>query len=345
VKTKIFFLGIFVFAVHFPVFAGLQLKDGEYCFCSTSTNEVLVTRFLSDGKELMSCGALNPYQHASVYNDRMFPWTLPQAFQIEYQNSSGMARTDKLDTTWIKLKKAKEGTVYFIYTPEEKFILKIYLPNGDDDVGTRLDGKLLPDEDDPAFKTYKELARASIDGNAQRIRELLANGTPYVWPNEPVGLTPLGWSVRWNRQEAFNVLIEKMPADFYPYEYYWCIQMAAQDGELEILKRLLQSPLANEIPKFQLQEIFYHACYHPNTNNIETIKILLDHCKVGVDFKTRDFGHTLLFVAIDSKDVNLVKWLLEQGANPNAKLQNGDTPLKRTRSEAIKKLLVDHGAQ
>ena len=50
-------------------------------------------------------------------------------------------------------------------------------------------------------------------------------------------------------------------------------------------------------------------------------------------------------MAIDSKDVNLVKWLLEQGANPNAKLQNGDTPLTRARSEAVKKLLIDRGAQ
>lgn len=171
----------------------------------------------------------------------------------------------------------------------------------------RLEGKLLPDEDNPTFKSYKELVRASIDGNAQRIHELLANGVPYTWPNQPEGLTLLGWSVRWNKKEAFDVLIEQMPKDFYPYEYYWCIQIAAQDGELEILKRLLQSPLANDIPKFQLQEIFYHACYHPNSNNIETVKMLLDHFKVGVDYKTRDFGHTLLFVAIDSGDAKLIK--------------------------------------
>jgi hypothetical protein len=119
VKVKNFLFIVFLFVAYFRAFAGLQLEQGEYCFCNKSTNEILVTHFLSDGKELMSCGVLNPYAHASIYNEAMFPWKLPQSFQIEYQDSSGMARTDKLDTTWIKLKKAKEGTVYFIYTPEK----------------------------------------------------------------------------------------------------------------------------------------------------------------------------------------------------------------------------------
>jgi ankyrin repeat protein len=61
--------------------------------------------------------------------------------------------------------------------------------------------------------------------------------------------------------------------------------------------------------------------------------------------KTRDFGHTLLFVAVQSDDAELVKWLLTQGANPNAKLQTGDTPLKWVRSETVKKLLIDNGGK
>ena len=322
----------FILSFIFSAAASLQLKDGEYCFCNQSTNEVLVMHFFSDGQELRSCGVLNPYQHASVYDDSMFPWTLPQSFQIEYRDSNGIAQTNQLDTAWIKLKRVKEGTVYFIYTPEKKFVLKIYLPT-DDDSDIRFNGKLLPDEDNPAFKSYKELIRAAIDDNASRIRDLIANGTPYAWPNEPVSLTPLGLSVRWNKKEAFDVLIEKMPKDFYPYEYYWCIRMAAQDGFTHILTRLLQSDFAKEIPKFQLQDIFYNACSHAKadntkTNDIEVLKILLKHFQLGIDCKTSDYGHTLLFTAVQSDDVELVKWLLGQGADPNAKLQNGDAPLK-----------------
>ena len=336
--------------ISFPALATLRLQDGEYCFCNKSTNEILVTRFFGDGKRLMSCGVLNPYQHASVSDLDMFPWTLPQSFQIEYQDSNGVTQTDKLDTAWIKLKKAKQGTVYFIYTPEKKFVLKIYLPADDDDVGIRLAGKLLPDESNPAFKSYKELIRASMNGNVQQVRELLTNGAPYAWPNEPESLTPLGLTVRWNQQKAFNVLINQLPQDFYPYEYYWCIRMAAQDGHTNILTRLLQSDFAKEIPTFQLRDIFYNACSHAKadntkTNDIEVLKILLQHFNVGIDYKTSDYGHTLLFVAVQSDDAELVKWLLVQEANPNAKLQNGDTPLKWARSETVKKLLIDNGGK
>ena len=338
------FIAFFTFSAS----ARLQLEEGEYCFCNKSTNEVLVMHFFSDGRELMSCSVLNPYQHASISDDRMFPWTLPQSFQIEYRDSNGITQTDKLDTAWIKLKKAKEGTVYFVYTPENKFVLKIYLPAGDDDM--RFEGKLLPDEDNPAFKSYKKLVRAAIDGKAQRVRELLTNGVPYAWPNEPISLTPLGWSVRWNRQETFDALVNQLPKDFYPYEYYWCIQIAAQEGHTNILKRLLQSDLAKDIPNASLQEIFYQACSHAKaddakTNDAVVLKMLLEHFKVGIDYKTRDFGHTLLFVAVQSDDAELVKWLLAQGADPNAKLQTGDTPLKWARSEAVKNLLIDNGGK
>jgi Ankyrin repeats (3 copies) len=345
-----FIFAYFVFFVSFSALAGLRLRDGEYCFCNKSTNEIVVESLLADGKELRSCGVLVPNGHASIYDEDMFPYTLPQVFQIEYQDSDGITHTNKLETSWIKVKKAKDGTIYFVFTPERKFVLKIYLPKGDENTDMRLDGLLLPDEDNPAFKTYKKLVRAAIDGNAQKIRELLKNGAPYIWPNEPVSGTPLEWSVRWNWQDAFAVLINQLPKNYYPYDYYWSIQVAAQDGYTNILKRLLQSDLAKEVPKSSLQEIFYDACSHAKVdpakaNEIEVLKILMEHFKVGIDYKTRDFGHTLLFVAVQSDDAELVKWLLTQGANPNAKLHDGDTPLKCARSEAVKNLLIESGGK
>jgi hypothetical protein len=345
---RIAIFGWFTLILCFSASARLQLKDGEYCFCNKSTNEIAVTHLFADGKELRSCGVLIPNGHASVSDLDMFPYTLPQSFQIEYRDANEATHTNKLDTSWIALKKAKEGTIYFVFTPEQKFVLKIYLPVGDDDM--RLEGKLLPDEDSPAFKAYKELVRAAIDGNAKRVYELLTNGAPYAWPSEPVDLTPLGWSVRWNRQEAFDVLINRLPKDFYPYEYYWCIRMAAQDGETNILKQLLQSDLAKEIPQESLRDIFYNACSHAKadttkTNGVEVLKILLEHFKVGIDYKTSDYGHTLLFVAVQCDDVNLVRWLLVQGANPNAKLENGDTPLTWARSDSVRELLNEHGVK
>jgi hypothetical protein len=335
---------LFVFIISsISATARLRLLEGSYSFVNKSIHAVTVTRLLSDEKVLDHGTSLYPYQSASIMNLDMFPYTLPKSFTVEYEDSDGKWHTDKLDTSWITQKKSKSGEIYFVYTSEQNFCLKIYLETGGDKM--RLDGLLLPDEDSSDYKKYKELACASIDGNTQRVRELLTNGAAYYWPNLPSGLTPLGWAVRWNHVETFEVLFQKMPKDFYPYEFYWCIKMAAQNGELEILKRLLESDLANNVPSFPLQEIFYDSCYHSNPNSTDVLKLLLDHYKVGIDFKTRDYGHTLLFIAIDSRDLKLIKWLLDQGANPNAKLEDGTTPLQRTRTEEIRKLLTSYGAK
>jgi len=331
-----------------PAFAGLRLHDGDIDFINETTNAITVNDVLSDGKESnFDYPWLAPYQGKGFYDVNMFPYTLPKTFQIIYQ-VGGIVQTDKLDTTWIKTKRAKDGTIYFILTPAQKFVLKVYLRANDDDTGMRLDGLLLPDEDNPAFKSYKELVRAAIDGKAQHVQELLSSGVPYTWPNEPVGLTPLGWSVRWNQQEAFNVLIEIMPKDFSPDEYYWCIKNAAQDGCTNILKRLLQSDLAQNLRESWLQDIFYSACSHNHadparTNEIVVMKMLLDHFKVGVDCQTSAAGHTPLSVAVDHNDMELAEWLLSQGANPDAKLKDG-TPLNGTRNPAMRKLLASYSS-
>lgn len=349
-RTKISFISI-ICVIHFSALATLYLHDGEFYYCNKSTNEIVVTDVVCDGKRtILPCGILVPDGNASIYDSDMFPSHIPRSFEITYQDSQGIKHTNKLDSTWIKIKKAKEGKIYFIFTPEQKFILKIYLHTGDVTDDFRLNGQLLPDEDNPAFKSYKELVRAAIDGNALRIRELLDNGTPYEWPNEPVSVSPLMWSIDENRQEAFDVLIDRLPKDFYPYEYYSCIQGAVVKGYTNILNRLLQSQLANKIPDDALQRIFDQACTHTKAdkarnNEVEVLEILLAHCKVGIDYQVSDYGHTLLFVAVQNDDAELVKWLLAQSANPNAQIQNGDTPLKWARSEEIKKLLIAHGGR
>jgi hypothetical protein len=347
-RTKNFFVSV-ICVIHFSAFATLYLHDGEICYCNKSTNEIVVTDVTSDGKKpFLRCGILVPNGHASIYDSDMFPSHIPGSFEITYRDAEGIKHTDKLDSNWIKIKKAKQGKIFFVFTPEQKFILKVYLHTGDVTNDFRLNGQLLPDEENPAFKSYKELVRSAIDDDAPRIRELLDNGTPYEWPNEPVSASPLAWSIDENRHEAFDVLINRIPKNFYPYEYYSCIQGAAVEGYTNILNRLLQSKLANEIPNDALQRIFSHACTHTKAdkariNEVEVLEMLLAHFKVGIDYKVTDYGHTLLFVAVQNDDAELVKWLLAQGANPNAQIQNGDTPLKWARSEAVKELLLEHG--
>lgn len=276
----------------------------------------------------------------------MFPAQIPGSFRIEYEDMDETKHTETLDAGMVKTvlssnPSAKEATIYFVFTSDRKFTLKLYL--GSVDGSSRLLGQLFPDEGDPAFTGYKELVRSALDGDAPHLRKLLSNGTPSVWPNEPVTMTPLEWTVRWEKQEAFDVLMERLPKDFDPYAYYNCIRLATQSGSDDMLKRLLQANLAKAIPDGPLQEIFYEACYVGKKTR--TLEILLEHFKVGVEYKTRDYGHTLLFVAVQAGNLDIVRWLLAHGADPNAKLQDRTTPLKYSQNAAISKLLVEHGGK
>ena len=68
----------------------------------------------------------------------------------------------------------------------------------------------------------------------------------------------------------------------------------------------------------------------------------------GADINVRDKdenGETLLMKAGDDENLELVKLLLEAGANPNLKDDDGETALMKTDSEEIKKLLKKYGAK
>lgn len=64
-----------------------------------------------------------------------------------------------------------------------------------------------------------------------------------------------------------------------------------------------------------------------------------------VDVTTVDTkGNTALHYACGLNHMALVRWLLEQGANPNAETNKGATPLRCTSSEDIRRLLREYGA-
>ncbi len=56
------------------------------------------------------------------------------------------------------------------------------------------------------------------------------------------------------------------------------------------------------------------------------------------------YGNTLLHVAASMGDVELVELLLENGANPNAKNEYGETPLHRATNAEVAKKLIRYGS-
>ncbi len=225
-------------------------------FSNHSDVKLWVDRVLCDGREFpVPVGVLSP--GGAKAGASMFPSPIPKVFTIEYEKDGKKLSADISGegvSSAIKLaENAKEITLYFIYTDAEEFVVKIYFDRGDNSLP--YEGELWPDEKNPKFKSYKELVRSAYTGDSKKVEELLKDGTPFVWKNDPVSLTPLEWSVRWNRKEAFDILMSYLPENYTCYDYANCIKLAAQEGYADILKKLLDNPKSKEIPKDDLENL------------------------------------------------------------------------------------------
>ena len=72
---------------------------------------------------------------------------------------------------------------------------------------------------------------------------------------------------------------------------------------------------------------------------LSTLQALVKHFDLGIDYKVRDYGHTLLFFAVQADKPDFAKWLISQGANKEAQLQDGSRPIDCERSELMKEIL------
>ena len=64
-----------------------------------------------------------------------------------------------------------------------------------------------------------------------------------------------------------------------------------------------------------------------------------------VNVQTKSEKSSVLMFACDDNNLEIVKMLLEAGANPNLKDEDGETALQKTDSEEIKQLLKQYGAK
>lgn len=325
-------------ATLFITIPGEAANTKDFSFGNYSTNELFVTSVRCDGKEFdIPVGVLIP--GGSKDSSDMFPRKMPVTFTVLFRKDSQSLTQDvsgKEVSQLLKQAAASDVTVHFLYSERGKFIPKVEVRNRS---STRPnEAKLWPDESDPLFQKHKALVRAAYDGKVDEVRKALDDGAPFSWPDNPIGISPLEWTARWNHERAFDELMRALPLDYSVYRYANCIKLASKNGHAAILTKLLAKPLADAVPPPVLQEIFYSACYSAKTPG--ALEILLTHYPVGIDFRVRDYGHTLLFTAVQGRNHAIVEWLVNHGANKSLALQNGSKPIDWARDDQMRQLLT-----
>jgi len=120
------------------------------------------------------------------------------------------------------------------------------------------------------------------------------------------------------------------------------LMMAINKNDIKTVKDLLTAGVdPNSVSSIGLTALGYAV----DRVYIEIIKLLLEY---GADPNKYSFGKSVLMCAIPGGNIELVKLLLEYGADPNVVAKDGHTPLttwkERELFPVITKLLLDAGA-
>ena len=147
--------------------------------------------------------------------------------------------------------------------------------------------------------------------------------------------SPLGAASRGGHSEAVRVLLEHgADPEIQDEEGMTPLKWASRDGYVDVVSLLLKYDA-------EIEDYPYYSALHFASiwERVAVVRVLLEN---GADVNARgDYGHTPLHLA-DNDDVARV--LLECGADPGARDNTGQTPLLRTTSVKAAQALLENGA-
>ena len=189
---------------------------------------------------------------------------------------------------------------------------------------------------------------AAEKGDLFTVRQLLAAGVD-VNAQDPRGRTPLMASTHANQAEVAEVLIEagadidkKDEMQDTPFLY------AGAEGCLEVLRVLIAHGASTKKTNRYGGSALIPAAHH---GHVEVVRELLDNTNINVNHVNR-LGWTALIEAVilsdgGPKHQQIVRLLLEAGADPELPDRDGMSPLQLAKSKGYREIatiLIEHGA-
>lgn len=172
------------------------------------------------------------------------------------------------------------------------------------------------------------IAKACWDGREEIVRYLLEKGAD---PNGATGSdksTPLLEAVKRDRASIVSLLIEKgAKVNTKDSREMTPINSAAAAGNVEIVEILVKAKASLESETYGLTPLaFAIAAKKP-----ELVKRLVE-LGANVNHASKMNGQTALMGAILQGDAEMVQLLLSLKANPNAKMKDGSTPMSMAKN-------------
>lgn len=189
------------------------------------------------------------------------------------------------------------------------------------------------------------LSFASIMGRTEVISHLLLEGANIESKNA-AGRSPLLMAVIRKQPASAELLLSKGAKADEPDQYGESpLFYSADFGYMELSKALIAKGAdVNRIKADGAMTPLLWAC---QSGHLEVVKLLVEN-KANMDYQSSIDGRTALILSINKGFNSIALYLLDQGANPNLTLKNGQTPLqiaKQLNDQELLDALIKKGAK
>jgi hypothetical protein len=268
---------------------------------------------------------------------------LPERAIIRF-SSDGRIREHEVDFS--RAKKTLQGFPDAIH-----FVIR-----GDDDVVGKIASKMrdesnfafwpqmFPDQLDPKFVLYRQLGDAAYTGNRSKAEQLLRHGAPLEWDDPMPSVSPLEFACLKGHRDVVQLLLANGARNISPKRLSNAWRFALQSDSIDIARDVAAVIPAGGFRQWDLTEAVYQAA---TAGNVKGAAYLFEERKLDINLRTRDAGDTALYSAVQHRQLNLLRYLLRHGADPNASVM-GKSALEEAERRGygeIAALLQEHRAK
>ena len=268
---------------------------------------------------------------------------LPERATIRF-SSDGLIKEHEVDFS--RARKSLQGVPDAIH-----FVIR-----GDDDVVGKIASKMrdesnfafwpqvFPDQIDPKFVLYRRLGDAAYTGNLSKAEQHLRRGAPLEWDDPMPSNSPLEFACLKGHREVVRLLLANGAQKMSPKRLSNAWRFALQSDSLDIARDIAAVIPKSAFRSHDLKEAVYAAAC---AGNVKGAAYLFEERKLDINLQTGDAGHTALYSAVQHRQLELLRYLLRNGASPNASVM-GKSALQEAEHRGFNEgaaLLREHGAK